>query len=208
MNKNSSYIDNYSQRQKNRKELQCRLSMGLRQLKYKPYSIFILLALFILFAIIWENRIKLIPTLLISYAFFPTCKNVISLLLIMAFATSALVIIRQLGVWSSIRIESNLIAAFDANDLKENGYPVLKSLKLDKESNIQIMVFYSHIPLKRWQEKKAVIEEETGMCVKYINYQEGKKKSNYKEVGFIYGKRIKNQKLHDEALDKELKDVN
>lgn len=207
MNQNESYIDNYGKKERQRKELQCRLSMGLYQLRYKPYSILLLLALCILFWIAWKNRTKLLPVQFIPDALLPICTYAISALLITAFVILVLVTIRQLGTSAATKIESQLVMAFDGRDLRGYGYPILKSIRYDKASHIKTMVFYSHIPLERWQKKKGKIEEETGMYIRSIGYQGKGKKSNYKEVEFICGKRIKNMELHDEELDRELRDV-
>lgn len=207
MNKNLTSINDYSKRKEKRVELQCRLSMGIWQLKHKPYSIVPLLLLCILFIFAWCNKDRLLPIQFIPQMFLPICQYIIALLLIAAFVLSILVIIRQLGIGASISIESKLIMAFDARDLRENGYPVLKSYMHDREANLKTAVFYSHIPLPRWKEKREEIEEETGMFIQSIDYLVSGQKSNYKKIVFLCGKRRKDLELHDEKLDRELINV-
>lgn len=201
----SNNIDDFNKKKQKIVELRCRIYTGLLQLKYHPLKFLYLLLCFLLFAMAWGNRTKLIPPFL-PQILLPALDLFIEILLAVMLATFLLAILKFLGIQASQKIEGQLVAAFSAKDLKENGYPILASFKLGKETNSKVMVFYSHIALTRWKEMKERIEEETGMHMESVDYQNGKP-GNYKEIVFLYGKKQRGLQLRDAELEKELANV-
>lgn len=203
MSKN--YIDNLNEKKQTIEELRCRIFTGILQLKYHPLKLCYLLLCFLLFALVWSNRTRLIPPFF-PRNLLPVLDLFIEVLLVIILVLFLIAILKLLGVYASQKIEGQLVAAFDANDLKENGYPILASFRPGKEANSKVMVFYSHIPLTRWREMKEKIEEETDMCMESVAYQNSKR-GNYKEITFLYGKKQGNLQLRDAELEKELQNV-
>ncbi len=201
----SNYIDDFNNRKQNLVELRSRINTGLLQLKYHPLKFLYLLLCFLLFAVAWGNRTRLIPPFF-PQILLPALDLFIEILLAVTLATFLTAILKLLGIQASRKIEGQLVAAFSAKDLKENGYPLLASFKPGKEANSKVMVFYSHIALTRWKEMKERIEEETGMHMESVDYRNGKP-GNYKEIIFLYGKKQSGMQLRDAELEKELENV-
>lgn len=131
-----------------------------------------------------------------------------SILLVLMLVLFLIAIIKQFGVKASEWAEYKLIVAFDAKDLKKWRYPILISSKRIKGKNILVMEFYSNIPLKRWHDKKSEIEEAMKIDILSIkcggkNQDEGSRKVIY---AILKGEH-NNAELHDEGIDKELKDI-
>ncbi len=200
-------IDRYIEIREYWLELLFRLCLGVQQVKYRPYYYFIFVPVFIVFEIMWQGRdilisAEFIPKMLISL--FMTVTSVLLVLMFILFLTA---MIKQFGIWASRDWESKFVRAFTKEDLRENGYPILISSRYDK-NGILILTFYSHIHKRRWEKRKADIEEQTGLNIYTIEYGgKNKEKGHYKVIYAIRRGDSKFSYLHDEELNKELDNV-
>lgn len=202
MKKNS--LDNYNEKKEQRKELGFRLDLGLRQLKKHPFKILSLLFLLLLFLLLWKYWEVLFPPFF-PEMIIPVYRYTVDTLLTFTFLLFAVLLIKGIGINASQEIEAILILVFDSRDLHEYGYPKLVSVEEDNKRTI--MIFYSHIPVERWKEKKGKIEEETEMKIENIDYREQGIKSNYKKVIFLNGTKREDQELRYKELDEEIEHV-
>ena len=199
-------IIKYYKSKKRRKELLFRIGMGLQQIKYRPYYYLLLVLIFTLYGIIWCGMEIVITTEYIPMILIPLCKFAVSMIWGVTLILFSTALIRQFGIWASRSIECKIIIAFDSKDLREWGYPILISTKYEKGTNILILKFYSEIPLKRWKEKQAEIEEKTPLAILSIKYDE-KENGNHKVIRAIPKGKRNNNLLRDEELDKEISNV-
>lgn len=201
-------IDRYSERLRFRAVLLLRLYMGLQQLIYRPYYYLAFIPVFCLFGIVWHNRDKIFTIPFLPPNLLALLNIAISVLLVLMLVLFLVAMIKQFGIQASKWAEHKLIVAFDARDLKKWKYPILISSKRIKGTNILVMKFYSYIPLIRWQEKKPEIEEV--MQIDILSIECGGKnqaKGNCKVIYAIPKGAHNNIELHDEALNKELEDI-
>lgn len=198
-------IDRYNEIRQNWLELLFRLNLGLQQIRYRPYYYFAFVPVFLVFGIMWWGRYILISNELIPKIIVTLFMNVTSFLLVLILILFLIVMIKQFGIWASREWESKLVYAFNKDKLKEYGYPILISSKYG-ENGILILEFYSRIHKKYWI--KQDIEEKTDLDIHSIEYGgKNNTKGNHKVIYATWKKEEKFSPLHDEELDKELKNV-
>ena len=209
MKYNNSAIDRYNEAEMRMKELLYRIGMGGKHIKRHPYYVFSLLPVFGLFIVLWLCRYKLFSPKIIPKEILALFMYVTSGLLVLMFVLLSVAVIKQIGIWASRRIESKLVIAFDNKDLKEEGYPILIAIDEKKENGILIMEFYSNIHIKRWKEKTPELEDILNLKILSIDYGGKRKEKGNHKVIYATRERVRNDTaIHDEALDKELENVN
>lgn len=200
-------IDRYNEIQQNCLEFLFRLNLGLQQIRYRPYYNFAFVPIFLVFGIMWRVRYVLISNRLIPKILAPLFMNVTSFLLVLILILFLIVMIKQFGIWASREWESKLAYAFNHDDLKECGYPILISSR-NGENGILILEFYSRIHKRRWIKRQPDIEEQTDLDIHSIEYGgKNKTKGNHKVIYATWKRSAKFSPLHDEELDKELENV-
>lgn len=187
----SKFLENYHLKQRRKKELQCRLRLGLQQLKEKPYLDFGALFIIAVFLTAWFNREFFIPTQFLPPNLYAIWKTGVSILLMVALAIWELLFIKIIGVYTARNDEASVFKAFSAIGVK-NEPPILYSKKrhsLNKE--ITIREFYSDIPLEVWKSEKAQNEIAQKLDIHftapYIEYGGGKKSRSRKKIRVYSG---------------------
>lgn len=200
-------IDRYNEIRQNWLEFLFRLYLGLQQIRYRPYYYFAFVPIFLVFGIMWWGRYTLISNELIPKILVALFMNVTSFLLALNFILILIAMIRQFGIWASREWESKMTYAFNENDLREGGYPILISSKCGK-NGIIILEFYSRIHKRQWIKRQPDIEEQTDLDIRSIEYGgKNNTKGNHKVIYATWKGAAKFSPLHDEELDKELENV-
>lgn len=200
-------IDKYNEMRQYWLELLFRLYLGLQQIRYRPYYYFVFMPIFIVFWVIWWGRYILISNELIPKILVALFMNVTSFLLILIIILLLIAMIRQFGIWASREWESKMTYAFNEDNLREDGYPILISSKCGK-NGIIILEFYSRIHKRDWIKRQSDIEEKTDLDIHSIEYGGKNKTKGYHKVIYATWKgKAKFSLLHDEELDKELENV-
>lgn len=202
-------IDCYNEMKYNWRKFGFRLGVGLQQIRCRPWYYLLFFPVLFVFGITWQGRKYLFSGGFIPKKILDLFMSVTSVLLILILILFMIAMIKQFGLWASRDWEGKLVLAFKDNDnnLKNWEYPILISLK-HGENGILILEFYSNIHIKRWRELKQEIEEKTNLNIRAIEYGgKDKSKGNHKVIYAIPEGNRNNAVLHDEALDRELENV-
>lgn len=207
MKQEKSAIERYNDVKKSWLELLFRLYLGMQQVRYRPYYCLTFIPVFIILGIMWWGRYILISADLIPKILVPLFMTVTSVLLALMLIILLIATIKQFGIWASREWESKLVYAFNDDDLKKGGYPILISSKYG-ENGILILEFYSQIHKRCWLKRQPDIEEQTGLHIRSIEYGgKNNTKGNHKVIYATWKGVAKYSPLHDEELDKELENV-
>lgn len=194
------YYDNsYLKKKRNKIQLFLRLFMGLQQLIYRPYKNLYLLAFVGLFSIVWKCRNELFGFRFVPQYLTSIYQYLVAVMLLIALALFLLLLIKQIGCWSSKRDEGCLIVAFKPIDLR-NGYPILISKRKMKGTDVVRREFYTMIPKNRWEEQQEEIADSLNAtfvkpCIEYGGKRKDKSyrmviyttpNRRHKERGILY----------------------
>lgn len=198
------YYDNsYLKKKRNKIELLLRLFMGLQQLIYRPYKNWMILTFIGAFSIVWKGRYKLFGFAVIPECLTPIYQYLVAVMLLIALVLFLLLLIKQIGYWSSRRDEGCLIVAFKPVDLR-NGYPILISKRKLKGTDVVRREFYTMIPKNRWEELQEEIADALNVtfvkpCIEYGGKRKDKShrmviyttpNRRHKERGILYDEEL------------------
>lgn len=191
--------NSYLKKKRNKIELLLRLFMGLQQLIYRPYKNLCFLALVGLFSIVWKCRYTLFGFGVVPKYLTSIYQYLVAVMLLIALVLFLLLLIKQIGCWSSKRDEGCLIVAFKPVDLR-NGYPILISKRKLKGTDVVRREFYTMIPKNRWEELQEEMADSLNVtfvkpCIEYGGKRKDKSyrmviyttpNRRHKERGILY----------------------
>lgn len=190
----------YLLQRKNRKKLSLRLRLGVLQLIHHPILniVWFLVILVALLLIDWKiELLKYVDIHNIEGQVIIYAMNFMNIFLPLVLS---LFLLESIGEISARRDESNLMIAFDRNELR-NGCPILMNKTKVKGSDVIIREFYSYIPYNSWLEKKDAIAD--AMNVHFVEEIEYGGKSDGNRILIKtarWRKRIKRDVLYDEEF--------
>lgn len=192
--------ENYIQKMQARKSIY-RVKLGIQRMIYNPAYILGVIALTILFAVIWHYKYVFqieVLTGLVAVVYGKFVKGAIILMFFMLM----LLYITQIGKLLAQKYESMPIVEFSTEELRA-GRPILMSYKKDRMTKVEELVYFTLIDKKIWDiHKDAIARKLKSRCVKELEYG-GKHKDNSNYV-IMYIKKGCVPKERGEAFDDEL----
>ncbi len=157
-----------------------RLRLGFSQLIYHPYTNIPIVALIVLFIIMWSKS-RLIFLHGVPDLIRPVFQYSISIALILSFTIFLLGWIGLLGYITARHDEECLMKAFTEHE-RRNGCPVLVYRRKIKGTDVTVRIFYSDIPLKYWLAKMDDIADQMNVCFARMPDYGGKNNNNSKLI--------------------------
>lgn len=158
-----------------------RLRLGFSQMIYHPYINIPIIALIVLFIIIWNNIDRFIFSHSISALIHPIFQYSVYTALILSFTVFLFGYIGWVGFITARHDEKCLMKAFTEHE-RRNGCPVLVYRRKIKGTDVTVRIFYSDIPLKYWLAKMDDIADQMNICFARMPDYGGKNNSNSKLI--------------------------